>query len=115
MGTHMAPICGVQPGSMWVQCGVAHVNKIRLIVEAGADPGFLDRVFKFMKGFYLKIAPDYLIFMLFLIFLEISHENDIILSQRGKGVKRTTRINSVSANVEASNAYKQGNKFKYIC
>ena len=36
--------------------GLAHVE------EAGVDPGFLDRGFKFTKGVNLKIAPDYLIF-----------------------------------------------------
>ena len=48
MGPMWAPIWAVQPGSIWVPYGVAHVNKM---VEAGADPEFLARGFKFTKGF----------------------------------------------------------------
>ena len=49
MGTHMGPIWAVQPGFIWVPYGLAHINKIKQMVEAGADPGFLARVFKFTK------------------------------------------------------------------
>ena len=34
---------GLQPGSLWVPYGLAHVNKMKYIEEAGADPGFLPR------------------------------------------------------------------------
>ena len=34
---------GVQPGSIWVPYGLAHVNKIKQIVESEVDPGFLDK------------------------------------------------------------------------
>ena len=49
----------------------------------GADPGFLDRGFKFtnLRGFDLLNLPDYL--LIFQIFLKILHETEIILSQRG--------------------------------
>ena len=53
------------------------------IVEAGADPGFLARRFKFTKGVDLKIVPDYLIS--YAVFSEIPHENGIILSKRWGG------------------------------
>ena len=49
MGPMWAPIWAVQPGSIWVPYGLAHINKIKLMVEAGADPGFLVRGFKFTK------------------------------------------------------------------
>ena len=49
----------------------------------GADPGFLDRGFKFtnLRGFDLLNLPDYL--LIFQIFVKILHEKEIILSQRG--------------------------------
>ena len=49
MGPMWAPIWAVQPGSIRVPYGLAHVNKIKLMGEAGADPGFLARGFKFTK------------------------------------------------------------------
>ena len=49
MGPMWAPIWAVQPGSIWDPYGLAHVNKIKYMVEAGADLGFLARVFKFTK------------------------------------------------------------------
>ena len=55
-------------------------------IQAGVDPGFLYRGFKFTKGggFNLLNVPDCLLFFLiFLIFLKILLKNWIILSQRG--------------------------------
>ena len=49
MGTSMGPIWAVQPGSIWVPYGLAHVKKKKKMVEAGTDPGFLARGFKFTK------------------------------------------------------------------
>ena len=49
-------------------------------LESGADPGFLDRRFKFTKGFDLLIVHNYLLF--FHDFSDILHENGIVLSQK---------------------------------
>ena len=46
-----------------------------LQTDAGIDPGFLERGFKFTRGLDLLISPDIL-----LIFCKILHENEIILS-----------------------------------
>ena len=45
----MGPIWAVQPSSIWVPYGLAHVNKMKSMVEAVADLGFLARGFKFTK------------------------------------------------------------------
>ena len=60
----------MQPGSIWVPYGLAHVNRIMSIIEAGADPGFL----LYKGGFDLKIIPDNLIVYAD-FFWEIPHEN----------------------------------------
>ena len=49
---------GLQPGSLWVPYGLAHVNKMKQIEEEGADPGFLPRGQIYKGGFELKSAPD---------------------------------------------------------
>ena len=80
LAIYMWPIWAVQPGSIWVPFGLAHVNKIKYIVDAGADPGFLARGSNLHRG---SIWELYLIIWYFmLIFLEISHGNGIILSQK---------------------------------
>ena len=49
------------------------------MISTVADPGFLDRGFKFTKGFNLLILPDYSLF--FPGFLKNLNEKEIILSK----------------------------------
>ena len=49
MGPMLAPIWAVQPGSIWVPYGLAHVNKNKINGRSRGDPGFLARGFKFTK------------------------------------------------------------------
>ena len=54
---------------------------VDVFLFTGADPGCLDRGFKFAKG--VQFVNYLIVINFFLIFLKILHENEIILSQRG--------------------------------
>ena len=45
----MGPMWDIYGQCNWVPYGLAHVNKIKQMVEAGADTGFLASGFKFTK------------------------------------------------------------------